>query len=810
MNRLFEKMIIYCLVGGVFLALVVYIGIPLLILGGIGFIGYCFYIHKRNQENSPEALEAKELEAAKEEEALVLAHVGTFTPPKPFEFVDRVTPLCVPSLHRKDRAPPKQFFSVHMELVEAVAHEAIKDFQPPRAPVTSDPIAVARYRDDLERKAAILNDDTVELVVRATANSLSVFYDALPDALFFATPVRDIQTLFTVPLLTMLPHPARTMGAVVAALVSEEVERKGLLYGLRQQIEANLAAIQAEINSKHYIPLEDLNWPPEKVARAAFGNTPFLKLFLQPAPFGVRESWRFEHHWIVSPPGTGKTTLLQAMLSRDFEWAANGECSVVIMDSQGDLINAIKRLYRFSEGAVRAGQPAMVYDDGVARWDEPREVAGITIADNGKHVAAFTDDLHTGFFLNSERIRSLDPSRLILIDPTDVEFPVALNLFDIGLGDMENATPLEKEMLLNSAVYLLDYVFRALLGAELTSRQSTLFNFTIQLLLNIPGATLDTMIDLMQPKGLTRYEEHLAKLDDDARSFFDLKFNAKEFEQTKAQVVDRLFAIKRIRALSRMFSSPKTKLNLYEEMGKGRVILINAAQSLLQNDGVEVFSRFFLANILMAAQKRQLLPPEQRKPTFVYIDECQDVIRRDEMIPGILDQARKYKVGMVLAHQRLDQLTPPVLNALMGSTAIKFAAALTDANASVLARNMGTTPEFILKQPKYHYAAHIRGHTTEAVSLVVPHADFRNEPQMSDDDFEKLRANMRERYAISKEPKQLPGPEPEPPPSPDGDPQAPDPAPNAPTPGAAAAVEVEPDQAKAKEKEKEMAFASDW
>lgn len=799
-----DKLIMFFIVGGVLLVLALVIGGPVLIIAGIGFAIYCVYIYQRNKENSPEALHAKELEAAKEQEAAVLSHVADFKPPEIPDFVSRVTELSLSSMHRGDRTPPRQFIVAQVKMVEAIAAEALKDFERPTAPVTKDPIALARYRDELERKAATLSDATVDLLVAATANGVRAFYDALPDALFFAPPIRDIQTLFTVPLLTMLPKAGRAMGAVASSIVSEQVEQAGLLYGLRQQIEANLAAIQAERKTKDYVPLELIDWPPEKIAATAFRNTPLLNLFTQPAPFGVRENWRFEHHWIVSPPGTGKTTLLQAMLSRDFERAANGECSVVIMDSQGDLINAIKRLYRFSEGAVRAGRPAMVYDDGVPRWDEPREVAGITIADNGEYAAAFKDDLHTGFFLNSERIRSIDPSRLILIDPTDVEYPVALNLFDIGLGDMSNATPLEKEMLLNSAVYLLDYVFRALLGAELTSRQGTLFNFTIQLLLNIPGATLDTMIELMQPKGLTKYEEHLAKLDDDARAFFDLKFNAREFEQTKSQVVDRLFAIKRIRALSRMFSSPKTKLNLYEEMGKGRVILINAAQSLLQNDGVEVFSRFFLANILMAAQKRQLLPPEQRLPTFVYIDECQDVIRRDEMIPGILDQARKYKVGMILAHQRLDQLTPPVLNALMGSTAIKFAAALTDANASALARNMGTTPEFILKQPKYHYAAHIRGQTTEAVSLEVPHVDFRNEPQMSESDFEKLRNLMRERYAISKEPKALP--EPPPAASPDPDPLAPEPGPSEPQlkPGAAAELED------GKAKEKEMAFASDW
>lgn len=103
---------------------------------------------------------------------------------------------------------------------------------------------------------------------------------------------------------------------------------------------------------------------------------------------------------------------------------------------------------------------------------------------------------------------------------------------------------------------------------------------------------------------------------------------------------------------------------------------INAAKSLLQEDGVEVFGRFFLASILLAAEKRQLLAKDDRLATFVYIDECQDVLRRDEKITVLLDQARKFRVAMIMAHQRVEQLTPPVVSALMGSTAIKFAAQL--------------------------------------------------------------------------------------------------------------------------------------
>ena len=228
-------------------------------------------------------------------------------------------------------------------------------------------------------------------------------------------------------------------------------------------------------------------------------------------------------------------------------------------------------------------------------------------------------------------------------------------------------------------------------------------------------------------------------------------FNSREFDRTKEQVVDRLFAVKRIRTLSRMFSAPKSKLDFFKEMGSAKVILINVPQSLLQEDGVEIVGRFFISMILLAAHKRQLLPKEQRLPCFVYIDECHDFIKRDPKIPVILDQARKLNVGLVLAHQRLQQLQPYVLDALYGATAIKFASQVSDAAAHALARDMRTTPDFILNQPPFHFAAYVRGLTDAAISIGIPKIDLNKAPRMTEEERRLVRQGIRDKYAVSVE-----------------------------------------------------------
>ena len=94
-------------------------------------------------------------------------------------------------------------------------------------------------------------------------------------------------------------------------------------------------------------------------------------------------------------------------------------------------------------------------------------------------------------------------------------------------------------------------------------------------------------------------------------------------------------------------------------------------------------------------------------------------------------------------------MTPPVLSALYGSTAIKMAANLSDANASALARNMATTAEFIATQPPFSFAAFVRGVTRTATTFAVPHMDFATLPQMTAEQSQALQAEMRRRYAFT-------------------------------------------------------------
>jgi hypothetical protein len=541
----------------------------------------------------------------------------------------------------------------------------------------------------------LANEDRVsDLLATVLCNVLAGFISRLP-----RLPGTADTPPFTVPLVSLLRNPGDIVDRIIGTIRKQELAETGLFTTLQECLYNNVclaSGVSPEDDKprKPLITADESELAPIELVETYLKDTPFLDLFLCPVPFTIPEKVRFEHQWIVAPPGAGKSTLLQYLILRDLELVATDQASIVVMESNRDLIKAIEGLKVFAPGQRLDG-------------------------------------------------------KLVVIDAEDIEWPIALNLFDVGIEDTQSYSPAEGEGFRNAVLALYDYIFSALLSAEMTSRQHTLFHFTIELLLTIPSATIDTLIDLMQPRGLAQFEQHLSKLDPDAKRFFELKFNSKEFDRTKEQVVDRLFAVKRIRTLSRMFAAPKSRFDFFTEMGAAKVILINVPQSLLQEDGVEIVGRFFISMILLAAHKRQLLPKHERLPCFVYIDECQDFIKRDPKIPIILDQARKLNVALILAHQRLQQLQPHVLDALYGATAIKFASKVSDAAAHALARDMRTTPEFILDQPQYHFAAYVRGLTDSALSIGIPATDMNTMPRMTSAEHDAVRKCIRERYARS-------------------------------------------------------------
>ena len=552
--------------------------------------------------------------------------------------------------------------------------------------------------EELTRQRGFVADfeGNCELLESAFTAMLEPLYAACPALLSAPESIDGIN----VP--TSLLESIGNLGAVTQSMLgvafAEELSERGLLVRLSDRLERNLIAASggnpADPRGFNRAP----KWPeqfdarsPEQLVTTYLGGTPFLPLFDQTLDFTIPTKARFEHHHIVAGSGHGKTQTLQYLIANDLEAVADGNRTVIVLDSQGDLIRTIANLKVFAPG-------------------EP---------------------LH---------------DRVVIIDPSDVEWPVSLNLFDVGMERLSGYAPLERERLTNSILELYDFVLGTLLSAEMTQKQNVIFRYVTRLMLHIPDATIHTLRELMEPGSEKKFAAHIRTLSGTARHFFDTEFTSREFDQTKKQVLRRLWGILENQTFERMFAHPRSKLDLFAEMNAGKVILINTAKDLLKEQGTEIFGRFFIALIAQAAQERATLPERQRTPTIVYIDEAQDYFDRN--IGLILAQARKYNVGMVLAHQYLGQLEPKLQEAFAANTAIKFAGGVSAKDARTLAPMLYCQPELIETQPKGSFAAHVRGQTKGAVPLTFPFGFMEAMPSMDKAERTTLRQAMRNRYAV--------------------------------------------------------------
>ncbi|MDD2486859.1 MAG: DUF87 domain-containing protein [Candidatus Gracilibacteria bacterium] len=98
----------------------------------------------------------------------------------------------------------------------------------------------------------------------------------------------------------------------------------------------------------------------------------------------------------------------------------------------------------------------------------------------------------------------------------------------------------------------------------------------------------------------------------------------------------------------------KSSFDVYDMMQSGKILLINLSKGVLGDINSNLLGLIMVSKIQIAAMRRQLIDPKERKDFFLYIDEFQNYVT--DSIESILSEARKYRLGMIMAHQYIGQL----------------------------------------------------------------------------------------------------------------------------------------------------------
>lgn len=98
----------------------------------------------------------------------------------------------------------------------------------------------------------------------------------------------------------------------------------------------------------------------------------------------------------------------------------------------------------------------------------------------------------------------------------------------------------------------------------------------------------------------------------------------------------------------------KSAFDFSKVMNENKILLVNLSKGDVGEINSKLLGLILVSKLQMGALARQKVPKEQRSDFFLYIDEFQNYIT--DSIEVILSEARKYRLGLNMAHQYIAQL----------------------------------------------------------------------------------------------------------------------------------------------------------
>ncbi len=287
---------------------------------------------------------------------------------------------------------------------------------------------------------------------------------------------------------------------------------------------------------------------------------------------------RVRHTHVIGASGTGKSTLLLHLIAQDLEH----DEGIGILDPHGDLIDQV-----------------------------------LTI-------------------IPENRIKDV-----VLLDPSDEEFPVGFNILSAH-------SAIEQNLLASDLVA----IFRRLSTSWGDQMNSVLGNAILAFLESDRGGTL---LDLRRFLVEKEFRQEFLKSVKDPQVVY---YWQKEFPlltgKPQAPLLTRLDIFLRPKLVRAMVAQRENRLDFARIMNEGKIFLAKLAQGAIGEENAYLMGALLVSKFHQLALSRQELAAATRRPFYLYIDEFHHF--STPSMAAVLSGARKYALGLTLAHQDLRQL----------------------------------------------------------------------------------------------------------------------------------------------------------
>jgi hypothetical protein len=265
-----------------------------------------------------------------------------------------------------------------------------------------------------------------------------------------------------------------------------------------------------------------------------------------------------------------------------------------------------------------------------------------------------------------ERVRDV-----VLIDPSDSEFPIGFNILSAH-------SELEKELLASDLVAL----FRRFSTSWGDQMNSVFANAILAFLYNTKGGTLADLRRFLIEASFRN--QILTTVTDQDIVYYWLHEYPLLKSNSIGSILTRLDSFLRPKVIRNMVCQ-KINIDFADLMDSQKIILVKLSHGLLGAENSFLLGAFIVSKLQQIAMSRQAQAKASRIPFYCYIDEFHQ-FTTPSMIE-ILSGARKYGLGLILAHQDMQQVQKydsDIANSLLSNAGTRICMKLGDTDAKRL------------------------------------------------------------------------------------------------------------------------------
>ncbi len=265
-------------------------------------------------------------------------------------------------------------------------------------------------------------------------------------------------------------------------------------------------------------------------------------------------------------------------------------------------------------------------------------------------------DPHGDYALNVlKRIPANRVNDVIYFNPADSDYP-------IGFNPLEVTDPKLRTHACSELIGVLKRMFDSW-----GPRLEYILRYSILALLDYPEATMLDITRILTDKKFR--EEVLTYVNDPVvQNFWTVEFasyNDKFAAEAVAPVLNKIGAFTANPLVRNIIGQPRGSFNIREIMDYQKILIVNLSRGLIGEDNAGLLGALMVTKIQMAAMSRADIPPNERIPFYLYVDEFQNFAT--DSFATILSEARKYGLNLTVANQYTAQMMQSVKDAVFGN-----------------------------------------------------------------------------------------------------------------------------------------------